>query len=221
MAFEDLADDIENSENIREKVDATPKEVTQTIELAQRLLDFDYKNALLKTPYMEGMALRQHMNLFKLGWRIQFGTSRQWAGLCDATPNNFTGKSKVSKNIYISINFVKHDANWANKMQEVILHEISHAIVVEMWMDNWSMLRQRDPNHFELTGHGNAWQSVCTTLNNGECPRFYKDASFKDEFYGFYYECYSCDYVGYGKTPRFTTLCERCYEPVMIYQKKV
>ena len=76
-----------------------------TITKGRELLDTDILQDILKNvdakwkPYF---MTYQTFNLYKLGWRLQFGSSRQWAGLC-------SWKDETTKNIYISIQFVKNE----------------------------------------------------------------------------------------------------------------
>lgn len=221
MAFEDFVNDLAEEHNANLKIETTPKEVKETMDLGMDLINKDYYNilALKNVTGIDNLFESKSCNLFKRGWKFQFGTSMQWAGLCDSSPNQFGGKSK-DKNIYVSIDFVKHETNWSTKMKEVILHEIAHAIVVEMFKGNYDTLISIDYEHVTTNGHGKIWKEVCKVISGNDCPTFYQDAKFKKSALPYTYECTNCGYVGHGSFQSFTNICEKCLSPVFVIKRK-
>lgn len=186
-----------------------------TITKGRELLDTDIIQQILKNvdskwkPYF---MTYQKFNLYKLGWRLQFGSSRQWAGLC-------SWDGKTSKNIYISIEFVKHDKNWQQNAIDTILHEIAHACVTEGIISKvgQSAFKMIDPMYAANTGHGESWKSICQAINpEGDCSVFYTKSDMKPSFRPFKYECANCRDKGYGNKWGFTSTCFKCFKPVIV-----
>jgi hypothetical protein len=154
----------------------------------------------------------QTFNLYKLGWRLQFGSSRQWAGLC-------SWKDETTKNIYISIQFVKHDKNWQQNAIDTIQHEIAHACVTEgiILKVGQAAFKMIDPMYVANTGHGDSWKSICQAINiKGDCSVFYSNSDLKPSFRPFKYECVNCKDKGYGNKRGFTSNCFKCFKPVLV-----
>jgi len=203
--------------------------VTDTISEARNLLDVDYlpiikaNNFAFYNKYLVGF---QHLNLYKMGWRFQFGTSRQWAGLCDSRDRVEVSRANLSKNknLYVSINFVKHDANWSKNSKDVILHEIAHALVTEIFEKKLSkeQLSSLDPKHFLLKGHGELWREVCKSINqDGSCSQFYVNAMLQETFKTYMYDCAICRTKKYSNSSTFTKNCFKCGSPVIVVKSKI
>jgi len=195
-----------------------------TLSVGRQKVDTDFKPDLMKnTPeelhkYWEGAS---HVNLYKYGWRLQFTDSREFAGLCSQEDFGQVQKGNLSKdrNLYLSINFVKSDANWKNNYLDTILHECAHAIVREMIVTKigYTSLGQLDPMHITTQGHGKIWKMVCEAINpNGDCGQFYTNAILENSFNEYHFECQNCEYEGFGKTKAFTSNCPKCFKPVII-----
>lgn len=193
--------------------------VGETMELGINLIKIDYLKMLLENEelksYFDG---EKEMNLYKRGWRFQFGKSKQWAGLCDPRPESIL-KSK-NKNILVSIDFVKGDDNWKDKSKHTILHEIAHAIVCELFYFGkytQSELLNIDPKHFKTKGHGEIWEKVCKTINpDGDCGVFYTDLRANDFFKKFRYFCINCKHKEYSDAPNFAKRCIKCFKPIIV-----
>jgi hypothetical protein len=195
-----------------------------TLSVGRQKVDTDFKPDLMKnTPeelhkYWEGAS---HVNLYKYGWRLQFTDSREFAGLCSQEDFGQVQKGNLSKdrNLYLSINFVKSDANWKNNYLDTILHECAHAIVREMIVTKigYTSLGQLDPMHITTQGHGKIWKMVCEAINpSGDCGQFYTNAILENSFNEYHFECQNCEYEGFGKTKAFTSNCPKCFKPVII-----
>ena len=211
--------DIENFHKDKERVNTTPAIVTETFEYGNSLVNTDYLGKLIEIELIRKYVLNyKSMNLYERGWRFNFGTSRQWAGLCSKSAD-IIGKSSANKNIYVSIEFVKHDAAWKENMRQTILHEISHAIVMEIFSfdtKNAGVLHDIDDLHKASSGHGVVWKSVCKALSGSDCRIMYEKGQFKESFKKYMYDCSSCGNVGYGDYPRFTSNCSQCNKPVLV-----
>ena len=195
-----------------------------TLSTGRAKVDTDFKEDLMKnTPkelhkYWIGAS---HINLYKYGWRLQFTTSREFAGLCSGEDFGVVQKGNLSKdrNLYISINFVKSDANWKNHYLDTILHECAHAIVREMIIMKigYESFLQIDPMHKMTEGHGLIWEQVCQAINpNGSCGRFYTNAILETSFNEYKYECTYCEHEGFGNKKNFASNCHKCFKPVLI-----
>lgn len=224
-SLEDYLDRYEKSkEPIREKGEV----IDETFSESQKLLNRDILPELLKSkqfvdviyPYMD-FALK--FNLYELGWRMQFGKSKQWAGLCSAEEHKQikAAKSK-NRNIYLSIDFTKHDANWKQNFKDVMLHEMAHAVIFEIFYftDNIAKkiaFNENDPYHKATKGHGKFWEIVCGALTGKEgCERFYKNASLEEQFKTYRYVCLNCENKKYSNSPNFASRCSVCGKAVII-----
>lgn len=215
--FDDMINEFEE-ENKHAKKDETPSIVKETMALGEQLITTDYfekiKHIALIKKFISGI---EHMNLYKLGWRFQFGSSRAWAGLCDASPRQI-GKSK-NKNIYISIQTVKHDRNWKENATAIIKHEIAHAIVFEIFKQNQESkknLHEIDDLDKATQGQGLVWNAVCKAIG-GLCRLSYENADYKESHKKFTYDCPNCEHVGYGDYQKFTTECDNCGAGVIVH----
>lgn len=206
-------DDIVNDEQFQPIIE-TPKVITDTINKGEELLDVDYLDKI-KTikelkPYVKDL---KEMNLKKRGWGFQFGSSREWVGLCSADPNTY-GKSK-GKNIYVSIEFVKHWKGWEGEMKNTILHEIAHAIMFEIfWFDKRHIgaLSKIDELHKISQGHGILWGLVCAKIKGSKerCSITIDTPGKSEQFKPYFYECPNCNNVEYGYSPHFSFNCSNC-----------
>ena len=212
MSFDDFMSDFAQPEK-----KALAENVGETFDAGHELVSVDYygkiKNIEAIKPFLENI---KEMNLYNRGWRFQFGTSKSWAGLCDASEDQIS-KSK-NKNIFISIDFVKHDANWMKEMEGVILHEIAHAIVFEIFhFGKVSGINLIDPEHNKTKGHGKIWSSICGSIKGSEggCSRFYSDSNFKESFKNYKYDCFACGHKEYGDFNNFAVKCSKCGKSVL------
>ena len=96
MAFEDFISKLESKGIEAEK--PRFEIVDKTMDLALSVVSTDFITQIKRIPKLKKiLANVDEMNLYKRGWRFQFGTSREWAGLCSAAPSSVY-KSKVNKN---------------------------------------------------------------------------------------------------------------------------
>lgn len=203
----------------KQKIDS--ENVEETFDAGHKLIAVDYydsiKDIKALQPYIQNI---KEMNLYNRGWRFQFGTSKEWAGLCNASLDQ-VALSKT-KNIFISIDFVKHDENWKKQMDGVILHEIAHAIVFEIFSPSNSFsqrdLKAVDSEHFATQGHGKVWGLVCSAIRGsaGGCSRYYEGANYKESFKNYRYECFNCGHKAYGNFMNFAVKCVKCDKPVIV-----
>jgi len=220
-------DYIEKKELEKSKLNEKSEVINETFTECQKLLDRDILPELMNSkkfveeifPYIN---LYTSFNLYKLGWRMQFGKSKQWAGLCSVQAHEelLTSKSK-NRNIYISIDFTKHDANWKQNFKDVMLHEMAHAVIFEIFYFSDQLktiiLLEKDPLHNASKGHGRFWDIVCGALTNQEgCPRFYKNANLEESFKNFKYICYNCENKKFGNNPKFATRCSICGKAIIV-----
>jgi hypothetical protein len=187
------------------------------IDKARKILDKDYLPMILSSSMSDKYKIYfQHLkklNLYQEGWRFKFGQSREWAGLCAYNGLVFD----KSKTLYLSINFVKHDANWLENEKDTILHEMAHAIVDEYMITKVVDFIAVDPAHKVNEGHGEAWEAVCKAINpDGNCGRFYGNAKLKDSFQPYMYECGFCGTKKYSRNRNFTNVCFKCMKPVIV-----
>lgn len=233
--FEGRMEDFENDYNeTPEKQSITPQQaeiIDQTMSIGQKLLDRDLLPELLSAegdniikPYLSDY---QHLNLYKLGWRLQFGISKAWAGLCSAQEHKKEELGNLSKNrnIYLSIDFVKHTENWLSlKLKEVMLHEMAHAVVFEIFRHSnpsrWSEFKSIDPADGKTEGHGRAWAAVCHAISGNACDQFYNNAIMAESFSNYKYECDFCGFSKYGKSIDFARHCGRCSKSVIVEENE-
>jgi predicted SprT family Zn-dependent metalloprotease len=183
------------------------------------MLNVDYLPILLKDGELKKYLQNdKEMNLMKRDWEFQYGSSRSWAGMCDVGETT-KGKSE-KKNIYISIEFTRGDANWKENMNPTIMHEISHAIVREMFYfsEHFKMsdLDRIDPDNKALKGHGTIWKKVCKAISGDDCQMYYRDFVETDFFKPFKYSCSYCGNEKYGNSRFFASRCSNCQKPILI-----
>lgn len=209
-----------------DKKDEPEKQVVETILLANNLLNVDYLPKIKldfnsdekHKYYLEYFTQFKHLNLYKYGWIFQYGTSKQWAGLCSIEETNIRA-SKKNRNLYVSIDYVKHDNNWEKNAKDIILHEIAHAIIFEVFYfkNNGVDLESIDKYHTITNGHGELWSLICKTISDGKnCDIFYKDANLKESFKQYKYECFNCGNVEYGNFINFASKCSKCFKHIII-----
>jgi hypothetical protein len=221
-------------EYVDSHVESQPKEknekaevIERTISEARDMLDVDlmpilFKNEEVRKHILPYASNYKHLNLYKLGWRMQFGSSKQWAGLCSIEEHEkvLKGQSK-NRNIYISIQFTKYDQNWKDNFKDTMLHEMAHAVIFEIFyysdpMNQYALI-QKDPSHLALKGHGTFWNYVCSVLTGKEgCARYYENAKFEEKFENYKYVCFNCDHEKFGGSSMFASRCERCGKAVII-----
>jgi predicted SprT family Zn-dependent metalloprotease len=162
----------------------------------------------------------QSLNPYKLGWRTQFGSSREWAGLCSYRA--VKGISAKQKDLFLSIQFTKWDKNWRDNVDNVILHEIAHAIVNEVFLlPLGGLFNSFDPLHEATQGHGMTWDAVCRAINkDGDCDRYYRNKDLKADFKFFKYQCGYCGDTKFSNSKSFATNCFRCFKPVIVQKNK-
>ena len=77
MSFDSYIDDFGASGEEPKKVKATPENVAQTISFGTSKVNYDYLPQVQSIPELkEYVADMKHLNLYKHGWRFQFGTSK-------------------------------------------------------------------------------------------------------------------------------------------------
>jgi GNAT superfamily N-acetyltransferase len=222
----------------RDKVKA--EKLGSAIKIMQDLLNVDYKPIIMAD--QENKKLHRyvekykHLNLYKLGWRANVGRSKSWAGVCYGNDIN-----KVKKLISISYDFIVGDDAFAENLADVMLHEISHAIVDELFILNdfdlpleklkpsrikdLSLYKQRidiiDQTHSKSGGHGIMWAAVCESISKGFiCDVFYRLAEKNELMLDYMYKCIRCDHEEFGRTPNFAQKCSKCQTPVLIIKNK-
>lgn len=219
MNFDSFIEDFQKNES---KPKSAASIVTETIEYGSSLINTDYLPKIKNIPKIKKyIAEYPQMNLYERGWKFQFGSSKEWAGLCSANAKGFVGKSKEGKNIYASIEYTKHDLNWKENMRGVILHEIAHAIVFEIFTfdkKHIGHLHRLDDQHNETAGHGAIWKAICHKIAGHECRIKLETANLSDKIKNYKYECGSCNHMGYGNFAKFTDSCEKCSRPVFVQQ---
>lgn len=206
---------------------------------AEELLNKDYLPILKdsqQTKYLSKYFEKyKSLNLYKLGWRFTINTDKESVGLCEY--NKTLDKSKQKRNLYISYRFIIGDDNFINEMDSVILHEISHAIVAEIFFLNefeldTTQIREVDlkgsvaqtnpfdlidPQHIETKGHGVTWANVCIALTGGYiCRMFYEYAIYNEQINPYMYKCIKCDTEDFGSNRNFAKVCKKCSTPVFI-----
>lgn len=207
MSFDSL---IKNTINDVEKKQgsATSELVQKTYDEAQRMLNVDYLDKLKTIPKLKKyISDYKELNLAKMGWKAGYGTSLSWAGLCDASG------VVPKKEIYISIDFVKHEQNWKQHLNATIIHEISHAIIFQIFLfdeRNKGELNKIDDLHKASKGHGLVWKAICKKINGAECRIFYENSNFSDKIKPFKYVCTFCGHIEYGNFKGFANKCKQC-----------
>jgi hypothetical protein len=215
---------------IQERESESPMDVVrnpiikETIDAGNKLIDVDYfkkiKTIKELKPYIKDMT---EMNLHKRGWRFQFGSSREWVGLCSSDPKTL-GKT-AGRNIYVSIEYVKHWKDWKENMKDTILHEIAHAIMFEIfWYDvrHRDALSKIDELHRISQGHGILWGLVCAKLKGSKerCSITVSTPNKAEEFKPYFYKCPNCGNVEYGDSKYFASKCDECRFETFIQKNK-
>ena len=212
-SLDDFIGGFENEMNKDEKQEI----INETLSMGRDMLDKDYLGVLMERLdpklhiYFVG---KQSINLYKEGWRLQFGSSKEWAGLCSSRA---MGSEKEKKGIFLSIQFTKHDKNWLQNYKDVIYHEMAHAIV-QQYIPKAKAI---DQLHEPTEGHGIIWTKICSALNpDGVCERYYKNANYAESFKNYMYSCRTCGAKKYGDTRTFTDICFKCKSPVIVVRNK-
>lgn len=220
MAFDDI---IKKLEQTRE----TPRIeiVDRTLYLGRQITATDFAEPIKKIKDKTLSKIFKdikEMNLYRKGWRFQFGTSKEWAGLCSATPSKVY-ESKKNKNLFVSLDIVKGDDNWEKNMKSTIYHEVAHAIVRELFYypespSNLQFLNSIDTDHIPSKGHGSVWRLICDTIKEKDvvCTQYYTKVVENNYFKNFRYFCTICGDKGYGNSKFFATRCTKCKSPVIV-----
>jgi len=217
MSFDDFVNKVSQPEKKEEPI------VKETIELGIRLTGKDFIEPIKKIKKLKKILEKvDSMNLYKRGWRFQFGKSREWAGLCSAAPSSVY-KSKEGKNLFVSIDVVKGDDNWKDNMKSTIYHEIAHAIVREIFYYPESpstilTLDKIDSDHIPSKGHGEIWRLVCAAIveKGVVCTQYYKPIVENNYFKKFRYICSDCGNKGYGNSKFFAARCSKCQKKILV-----
>jgi hypothetical protein len=193
------------------------------IDRARVLLNQDLQSKLLSSKVPSNLhkyfIAFDKINLYDDGWRFSYGKSKQWAGLC---ASHGLEQDRGKKTLYLSVDFVKHDELFSQHFEEVVYHEMAHAVVseyIESKIGRGAM-QELDPLHYVNTpeqpiGHGNIWKSICPALDSN-CEMFYAKAKYKESFKNFKYECGNCGQKKYGNSRNFAEICFRCFKAVIV-----
>ena len=203
--------------------DKMAEKCVRIIEKARKILNQDLKSKLMTKKLDESLvkyfAPYQKINLYDEGWRFAYGQSKQWAGLCA-----FKGleQDRNKKTLYLSVDFVKKDEVFENHFEEVVYHEMAHALVDEYILTKIGKvsMKEIDLLHFIDTkeqpyGHGKIWANICKCLDSN-CDVFYRKAQFSSNWKEFKYECSNCGETRYGDTKNFTQICYKCFKAVYV-----
>ena len=228
--FEDFdeEDERENEENEKGAI------LLEAIEYGRKTLDQNLLPKLLANTELSNiifiyLSKYKEFNLYKLGWRIQFGLSKQWVGLCSVKEYEKIGVGKESKNrnIYLSSQYHKYDKNWKINIKETVHHEMAHAVVRELFYFSddtfgvWSRFLEIDPLNEQTEGHGKIWEMICNTiLEGGGCSRYAKGLDLEVQFKDWKYECFNCGTKKFGNRSNFATKCVTCGKSVLIQKNK-
>lgn len=207
-------------DDIINKANLPPEIVVKTNEMAAKFIDYDYYPDLAQLKYKgfrKHLEPFSHLNLYKHGWRTQFGSSKSWAGLC--SPKGMTGVSAKGKNIYFSIDFIKYNKSWESECEETVKHEIAHALICEIFYftNKKDILISIDPEHYANEGHGKLFHSVCEKIYGQPCSQFWKGSTeFSPESNDYRYVCVRCGTKKYGNNPNFASRCVKCGTVVLV-----
>ncbi len=226
-----------NKPNEREERNA--ERFKMVLSRAEELLNKDYLPVLKdsqQTKYLNKYFQPYNtLNLYKLGWRFTINTDAESVGLCEY--NRAKDKNKQKRNLYLSYRYIIGDDNFINEMDSVILHEISHAIVAELFFLNefeldTTQIREVDlkgivaqfdkfdlidPQHKETKGHGVTWANVCIALTGGYiCRMFYEYAIQNEQINPYMYKCIKCGTEDFGDNRSFAKVCKKCSTSVLI-----
>lgn len=212
MGFDSFIQDFDSE---RDKVKTTPTLVDETFTMGQKLVDTDWlpkiNSIKILKPFTKEL---KELNLYKHGWRFNFSPSKEYVGLCSVNDSTY-GASKVKKNIYVSVKYAKHDANWEQNFKGVILHEVSHALINQLFEGKKSELEKLDDLHAVSGGHGLIFKEVCCAISGAECRIFYEGGKLKESFKKFKYDCSFCGHKGYGDYQGFTDSCSECGKDII------
>ena len=228
--FEDFdeEDERENEENEKGAI------LLEAIEYGRKTLDQNLLPKLLANTELSNiifiyLSKYKEFNLYKLGWRIQFGLSKKWVGLCSVKEYEKMGVGKESKNrnLYLSSQFHKYDKNWKTNIKETVHHEMAHAVVRELFYFSddtfgvWSRFSEIDPLNEQTEGHGKIWEMICNTiLEGGGCSRYIEGLDLEVQFKDWKYECFNCGTKKFGNRSNFATKCVTCGKSVLIQKNK-
>ena len=228
--FEDFydEDERENEENEKGAI------LLEAIEYGRKTLDQNLLPKLLANTELSNiifiyLSKYKEFNLYKLGWRIQFGLSKKWVGLCSVKEYEKMGVGKESKNrnLYLSSQFHKYDKNWKTNIKETVHHEMAHAVVRELFYFSddtfgvWSRFSEIDPLNDQTEGHGKIWEMICNTiLEGGGCSRYAEGLDLEVQFKDWKYECFNCGTKKFGNRSNFATKCVTCGKSVLIQKNK-
>ena len=228
--FEDFdeEDERENEENEKGAI------LLEAIDYGRKTLDQNLLPKLLANTELSNiifiyLSKYKEFNLYKLGWRIQFGLSKKWVGLCSVKEYEKMGVGKESKNrnLYLSSQFHKYDKNWKTNIKETVHHEMAHAVVRELFYFSddtfgvWSRFLEIDPLNDQTEGHGKIWEMICNTiLEGGGCSRYAKGLDLEVQFKDWKYECFNCGTKKFGNRSNFATKCVTCGKSVLIQKNK-
>lgn len=214
MSFDDFVAGFGEQQE-KQKAKVTPNEISETFSLGQELINKDYLPTISKIKLLKlYLTAFKELNLYKLNWRFNFGSSKSWAGLCSEDENRIED-SKIGKNIYVSIQFVKHDHNWKQNMTDTIYHEISHALLMVIFSGKESELHKIDDLNKASKGHGILWKAVCKSLCGHECRIAYENMDLKESFKDYKYNCTFCGHEGFGDYLNFTDTCSECDKSII------
>lgn len=222
----------------QDKINA--QKLANAIKKMQELINIDYKPVILADTenkklhrYVEKV---RHLNLYKLGWRANVGTSKAWAGIC------MYGGKQAKREILLSYNFIVGDDDFGENLEDVMLHEIAHAIVSELFilnpfdlpLDKLKPSRIKDlslyetpldiidQTHSKSGGHGIMWAAVCESISKGFiCDMFYRLAENNELMKDYKYKCIRCSNEEYGNSPIFASKCSKCGTPVLVMKNKL
>jgi predicted SprT family Zn-dependent metalloprotease len=204
-----------------EKKEVTKENVAETMRIGTEMLDSDLLPTLKKVKWLKKwIKSYKTFNLHDLGWRFNFGTSKEWAGLCSSQVSKHA-KAR-SQNIYVSIDYVEHDRNWMDNMKDTILHEMAHAVIQELSINVVGFRLAHlayDDQHNMTQGHGILWSEVCAKISGNHCPVFYKNSNMAEEFKNWKAECMFCDTKIYDDhRTNLPSSCPKCKTQMIIEQ---
>jgi hypothetical protein len=210
MNFGDIVDGLDSFD---EEKEVSSENVSETMRVGTEMLDRELLPTLKKVKWLRiWLKGYDSFNLEKLGWRFNFGTSKQWAGLCSS---QVTKNAKArNQNIYVSIDYVQHDLNWMDNMKDTIIHEMAHAVIQELTLNVVGFRLAHlsyDDQHKMTQGHGILWNEVCAKMSGNHCPVFYKNSNMAETFKDWKAECLYCGKVEYAdRKQELSSSCSEC-----------
>lgn len=217
MDFDDIVEGLDPDEGGKDKV--TASEIEETMTVGTEMLSTDLLPMISKIKFLKPWLKKYNsFVLADLGWAFNFGTSKQWAGLCSS---RITKHAKsVNRNIYVSIDFVEHDRNWMKNMVDTVWHEMAHAVIQELVVDVAGFriaLLEYDIEHRSSQGHGILWREVCKQISGENCPQFYENADFKETFKNWKAECLFCGHKEYSDhRTNLPSSCRECKTEMIV-----